>query len=1076
MHWKTLQRQFRRLEGIPKDWKSNEYALFFEIEMLLYLYECLVPRRDARDAALAWGLASGYFVPQLIEHDPAARQKLLNTRQRIRYVRTISAWRFWLRWYRSQPADIRLYDISEDNRFEQRSGVPFRHQRLEAYRAIFDLDEVTTAYAKPNRTASSGMYSFEIDDEMYQVTIPELPPKVEAQDTLSPPVQARQSPEPIELDLNALMESAKELDTREAKLDFVEPHNWQKRLEHLHFHIPCDDNDIRATKALSVNGLLHLVGALGVGKSTLIWLLVYHLAAREQRHVSIIMNTVVEAFQFARWLRLMDVTAAPALGKNRVEHARKAGFAHPDVFDPQRVFANADPDEPLFRWLPKPCMLSGAAGAHIPMGKEPCYRLYDENGEKHHCPLLDDCPVHQITRDLATSQVWVLNPASFLYSRAPKTRSTPASRLFEAIYQRSDLLIIDEADRVQANWDTATAPTALVLGSDKALLDWLHRQLGVLTSGFNRSAATRSTVNRLTKMDDQTNMLANRVYYLLNVGQKQHLLRWLEHRQLTNRALFGRLTKELAKAFPRSMNHTEQSDRIGELQQAFQAYWHNPLRRESGFLAEWLNDVLGGDKSEAQLRVLLDNWLAQQMGWPSLSEGKRRQLCRKLDVAITITALIKRINDINRQLPWVQDLLAGNVPEGAVPLPRELLDALPEPPLGRILGIRVVTDPLISGQRYFYAMRYNGVGRWLLLNYHRLYADQTGQYGPQVLLTSATSWLPGAPTFHIAKTPQATMVKDDNEAKPHSSKVQLRFKPVQYDEHQVRVSGSSNKEADLRRIVRALAVGKAGNPSDLERELQYWQRTGVSRRVLLVVHSYEQAEWVVDEMQQIPRWNGHVLRLFPDASDQTQAGIRTREVETFHAYDAEVLIAPLMAIQRGFNILDERGEALLGTTFFLVRPVPPPDDLTAQIMSLNAWFMYQLADERGRWVAGPGDDTVKALDDLRRAANRQWLRRLRGTAGIASMDDDLYEEFLRDSFIIVWQTVGRMLRSGSSARVFFVDAAFGSGHGKRHMLRDWHAMLESLFEADNAFDNHLAHALYGEAWLAFQKAYKERRL
>lgn len=94
----------------------------------------------------------------------------------------------------------------------------------------------------------------------------------------------------------------------------------------------------------------------------------------------------------------------------------------------------------------------------------------------------------------------------------------------------------------------------------------------------------------------------------------------------------------------------------------------------------------------------------------------------------------------------------------------------------------------------------------------------------------------------------------------------------------------------------------------------------------------------------------------------TRFGIRTREVETFYEKNADVLIAPLMAIQRGFNILDEIGNALLGSAFFMVRPYPPPHDLTPQIMSLNAWYMTQL-HHHGRTVIDTYSDSLEGIEE-----------------------------------------------------------------------------------------------------------------
>src|SRR5262249_25471997 len=150
---------------------------------------------------------------------------------------------------------------------------------------------------------------------------------------------------------------------------------------------------------------------------TLIWALTYHLA-KDQRHVTVVMNTVVEAIRLAVWLRRLGITAAPVLGRKREDHARKYGFANAHLFHSDPIFSRDSGDDPVFRWLPTPCALSGSTHTPIPVGREPCWSLYDETG-RYSCPLIPLCPVHTLYRDQVESMVWVVNPQSFLFSSAP---------------------------------------------------------------------------------------------------------------------------------------------------------------------------------------------------------------------------------------------------------------------------------------------------------------------------------------------------------------------------------------------------------------------------------------------------------------------------------------------------------------------------------------------------------------------------------------------------------------------------------------------------------------------------------
>ena len=93
-------------------------------------------------------------------------------------------------------------------------------------------------------------------------------------------------------------------------------------------------------QAFTIDELMHLVGMVGAGKSTLIQLLVYYLVVEKQLHITLVLNTVVESIQMAEAFQRMGASAAPALGLDRGTHRLKYGQANAanlmaeDVFQP----------------------------------------------------------------------------------------------------------------------------------------------------------------------------------------------------------------------------------------------------------------------------------------------------------------------------------------------------------------------------------------------------------------------------------------------------------------------------------------------------------------------------------------------------------------------------------------------------------------------------------------------------------------------------------------------------------------------------------------------------------------------
>ncbi len=1074
-YWETLHAALEGISGRPRGWHAQEWELFFEVEAVLHLYETLVPQAERRNANDAWALISGYCVKGVNAASPE-REMCIRLRHNLKYVKAATRWRYWLNWYSAQPVGMRLYQFDERNAdvlsFQQRVyEAAFRELRLRQYANLFTQVLIPTKHSRS--FAGEGTYTFKVAKKRYSVTI--TPQMAAFADAEMPKrtLHLRSERQPLHIDLDGLAGAATELDEREAQLKTIlKPRGWASALNDLRLAL-IQETGLIESRRFTLDGLLHLVGMLGTGKSTLIWLLTYALA-KEGLHVTVVMNTIVESMRMAVWLRQMGISATPALGRDRIAHERRVAFSDERGLSIERLYHGESKTNPIFAWMPSPCAVSGSLADPLPQNALPCYSLRssdDEDRTKYTCPLLPVCSVHQVSRDLIESRVWVINPLSFLYTRAPLGIDQSTARLFEAIYRQSDVVIIDEADRVQAQWDREFAPSQPLAGSSDSLLDRLHQDLGNRFVGeVGRREAATAQFHQLSTSENQAHRLSSQLFRLLM--KHPAVVQWIKRQFLTTERVFGRLQRELVKKEPKLELRPQLEKQIGDL---FHAYWRNPLGRESGDLADWVNQLLTTNPSEQYQVKLLERWLKQQMGWKNQQVKQHRPLLYKLQFALIFAALIKRTNEIRRQV----SVLAGefDVPDMLIDaIPQMTANLVPDPPIGGVLGVQYFDGADGQSLGVFNFVQYGGIGRWLLLNFHRAYVDQGQGVGPHVLLTSATSWLPGSAQFHLATPPQIALLPPLKQEEPT---IRLASHYIQRGEVPLSVSGSKHPKENLRQMVDALVAPNGRNPSVLEAELNYWKAQSSRRRILLIVSSYEQTDLVLDQLNR-KGWEGRALCLLPDdATAEHSYTLRARQSEQFHQLDADVLIAPLLAIQRGFNILDDQGEkALLGSAFFLVRPFPPTDDLTAQIMGMNAWTMERLDDGmRTLAVTFSQQGHRNAMQQFRRAGHHHWHSRLqKGRYGVDSMSVRQYDEYLRDQFVVVWQTIGRLLRNGSSARIYFVDYAFGKSYGKRQLLSDWAHMLNTLVQSGTLGEQALAQTLYGQAQRAFSDALKSKRI
>ena len=286
----------------------------------------------------------------------------------------------------------------------------------------------------------------------------------------------------------------------------------------------------------------------------------------------------------------------------------------------------------------------------------------------------------------------------------------------------------------------------------------------------------------------------------------------------------------------------------------------------------------------------------------------------------------------------------------------------------------------------------------------------------------------------------------------------FRFTPVISDKP-IHVSGNKNKRKALKGIAVGL-VGEDGRGGKLGEELKRlrdlaaqdekaWSDRG---RLLLLVNSYDQSRWVAEELRS--RWDDaaifHLSRR-QDSDDeqnyraeragQVKAGQLERvDIEQFAQTGGDVLVAPLQAIGRGFNILNKDGKAAFGALYFLTRPMPHPHDAAAIAQELNCrsddWFEDEAFEVWER-------DSIYGQGLALRSTAAHYWRRIEGRNGYRTLADEkdesdeptLHENPRRDLAATtagkVIQAVGRLLRGNTPFHGYFVDAAWAPEAAKR---------------------------------------------
>lgn len=1070
----------------------------YELEIGLRLLEKILPGESAR---VLWTLLTGYdfYEPRAA----AERQMIFNARQFLGRFRSQYAWENALKKYRKITASLRGYEIcGANNSFRQveRSAASGR------WRIYDELLTTKLPYDKRRFVwAEAGEYSIKDrrEDETYGIKIPE---NLVFDFTPQHQLTEKRTREPLAINIADLCETAAWMDEQEAAAKIM-PQDWQKRLEKgVKLKAVNSAGRLELSDNLTIGGVLHLAGMVSSGKSTLMTVLAVW-AARRGLHVTLLVNDVIGALnQAQQFNRFAGVVAAPILGSDRKSHLNRL----------HRILAREQPETPLapdhngFRWLSTACPLDAlrldTPKEPLALDFRPCLNLKrsapkndDEETDKNAnqksfqnsrvkiaCPLFPVCPFHRAQRELTNANIWIATPASLVYTAVPAQINPENLRFAELVAQRSDLVVVDEADRVQIQLDEIFSPHEILFTtrSDDGWLDQLERFVGERTAGQGRGFVNEVGLEEWRQSFHKAQDMADLVFRRLR--DQKVLQDWIKNLDsFTDVTLFALLTKDLSgdkktqkretlrrifdkfvdealpEIFGRQIDN-QNSDRnlqqsAGELSDSFNEKHKTSVRNLQQFARELLT---AGEA--ANLHDSLCKWIEKNKAVDFGDANELPRVAVKLEFAIAVAVLSNRLNVLLSR--WQQVAVPLRLEEMTARLsfssPFDYQGLLPGAPMSNTLAFQFLADEKRDAKTLrFY--RCTAIGRWLMLNLHQLlHAESIA--GPNVLLLSGTSWAGKTPAYHVQTTVGGVLSAPDREKKEIADS---RFEFLDLRDKRDQPIFVSGKEGDeryeaLRKMLTRLAeTGQYQSQSRFEAILDSLEPA--RRRLLLVVGSYREAEIAREHLETFSRWRASVVQLVPDVAAWSEGEsantLRRGLVDRFAETRAELLIAPLQAIERGHNILVEmeddnaetRRVAAIGAAFFLVRPHPQPRDLAYAVRSLNSW-----AIEKAKELPGASIDLNAAAWAWRREAQKLWRKLLTRHIAYKNLrEGDERDQLTWHLLVSIWQVVGRLVRGGVPALVYFCDAAFYPAYfdpksKSPSLLIEMRKVLEKYFDGE----------------------------
>lgn len=1085
---------------------GGKETLLLKVELGLYLLEFI----ERHPVTSLWQLFSLLPpTPWLQNLTQEQRNALANGRVLLRFG--LTEWEECLREYRLIPAQWRCYELDSSQDLEQQPVrrlayiEPEARYRLEKYAEILQnkLDYAfTSAQDYPINKSNEAIFT----DYTWAKEGPR-PLKVTFPGDLItaaaniPYVNFSQQQRPrcsLSVSYNDLLAVAQEFETRQAALGLPKERrvDWCDLMQNvIRYQLFQDGQLLESWQAdLQLTGMVHLPGMVGSGKTMLMKLLAgYGVTRPKPWRLTLVVGDVMTALGMAEELNLLlwkDKTkppvTVPLIGRT-TRHKWLSQLYSAKDFHGQHTG---------LRWLTPICLVqslipAGELDKPIPVGQEPCERLEQMNDKNKPqrvlCPLFSVCPARQLERDMPMANIWITTPGAMGQGSVSAHLEGRRMKLGELVYLQSDLVIFDEIDAVQNFFDSLYAPeTLLATTRGQGVLD----KIDPLTAEIWANRRTRP--KHAGRWIYGVRRSLNAIGHILNMLHAHITLTdWIEvasyfsaYHLLSNLSLllYG-LSQDDLKKDPQQLSPEEQA-RLQRQEQIFKNFkelldtnlsrpspWtrasvDKPVPRLVNIVQQIVMYGGGGTTADQETTAMCQEWL-EEFAQPDIEHVLRvedpntavtpdkvkkqlKDLALCLELALSVTSLDRDMAVVfNEQANVPDDILSEfGEPQELDQAPQHLHGILPVPPTSPMFGFKYTR----SGQgneeeAQLSFFQYPHIGRWYVMNYHRLLAETEREPGPNVLALSGTSYNSASAIWHFDIEPQASLVPPPNSQKAIAQS-EFRFLP-QYrpagkrgkTRQPVFVSGTGkDREANICKTAELLVSDPRPENSHLVLELAWLKENWPDRaRELVLTNSYRQAEAVanvinhhfpIDSGGRTYYLKGSETRETDEPYWQQAGSLLYSDVTRFgYIEDAAILVAPLMAIGRGHNILNENRVAAFGSIYFLTRPMYLPHDVKNQASHLNR-FALDLYQDEERWRTDLSD--YEKFFSFRSEAYEYWntfdLDRGYGYKGLSDTNRaDLAGYVLG----LVIQACGRLLRGGVPFRAFFVDAAWAENQAKK---------------------------------------------
>lgn len=764
--------------------------------------------------------------------------------------------------------------------------------------------------------------------------------------------------------------------------------------------------------------LCHIAGKTGHGKSILFDIYIKKLTEAGLKVLYVTDTHAPNSVKTKLRLDDLSIKTTIIMGKNRSEHIDKFIYSQEGKSIPELILQYPD----LFSNIDYTC-------------------YNDEPLNCRRCALESSCGFYNMYKRLPSTDVVITTPYNLLDSVANIRVDTFRRSIYEILNIWADVILFDEADKLQIIGDDR-----LIAATEVYSLDTIQRSnkehveglLKVLYSGITRSNTVtnenvkkfKTIVNKYDKEIDLLQILffSQEGHGLIrkNYGGKNFTIRQLIEdwsSKYISSVVCNNITSELDLAQYNNRFYALLLYRMEDIRKNYINYLMEKYEDDEIEIPDIFNEIFNSYRKEVCTVDLTEEEMNNisiqgdeiqetsiKVNFKHLDQDEKLERNETLTFILLLSSIDSYLNRIYDIIKPILDVLSTD--HSYIDIATNVNNHLlaPRAMIKDADGFRISID--YKGTKLI-KNSYVGIGREVLFENPRAVARIYNIQPPYMILTSATSAGTESSRYNIKYPVNQLLTRKGTE----NSKMYIKCHVFYKNEMPIKISGTDFNQ-------QAIALRNLTNEINNRLITQLLSKN--STGILISTSSYTNANIITEELIKA---GVNVKVLYHESMGEYDSSIHIPKLDIEKkAGEVSVFIVVNIVMERGINIVDSDGKSYFRDIIIINRSLPTPNDILEKI----SYFHKELNKP----------STSISYRNIKRDMYKIH-RSLRYLKGFKSAPKYIKESIAGNTLVSLKQLSGRGQRGGTDVTIHIADSAFYPETAEKSITESLDSIIDS---------------------------------